>query len=268
QETAQLSKFWLKYDRDLKDFESQASAGNVVFFSGAKRVKLLLVLHVFQLGFFIRHISAIWGVGFHVWWQEACGSAYAVYLTHDLSMLRLMETFCERTPQLTLMMYIMLHSNHARLVQCGVLIFMDSPAGEWLYRATVGLIWYFSWLDMAEGHTRGRSLIYHTFLIIDTSILLATWWLYHNAERNQLHAFILIISIPLSYVLGMLIKFLYYCFTYDVTDGVEPPVDIKADSASVQTIKRMGRHAANFYTTNTSSAIKTNECEAANSSVQ
>uniref|UniRef100_A0A8C1R8G7 XK-related protein n=1 Tax=Cyprinus carpio TaxID=7962 RepID=A0A8C1R8G7_CYPCA len=259
-------------------------AGNVVFFSRVKRVKLLLVLHVFQLGFFIRHISAIWQ-GFHVWWQEACGSAYAVNLTHDLSMLRLMETFCESTPQLSLMMYIMLHSNHARLVQylsvgtsttsiawmvvnyhwplCSFL-----PAGEWLYRATVGLICYFSWSDLAEGHTRGRSLIYHTFLIIDTSILLATWRLYHDAERNQLHAFILIISIPLSYVLGMLIKVFYYC-CFHTKLWRPPPVDIKADSASVQTIiKRMGRHAANFYTTNTSSAIKTNECEAANSSVQ
>ncbi len=47
-----FSWFWLQYDRDLKDFES--SAGNVVLFSGAKRVKLLLFLHVCQLGFFIR----------------------------------------------------------------------------------------------------------------------------------------------------------------------------------------------------------------------
>uniref|UniRef100_A0A673L7L6 XK-related protein n=2 Tax=Sinocyclocheilus rhinocerous TaxID=307959 RepID=A0A673L7L6_9TELE len=358
-----FSWFWLKYDRELKDFESQASPRNVVLFSGAKRVKLLLVLHVFQLGFFIRHISAIWQ-GFCVWWREGCGSEYAVYLTHDLSMLRLIETFCESVPQLTLMMYIMLHSNHARLVQyvnvgasttsiawmvvdyhrslrsflpdkdnqgwlssvvyffwnlfligprvaavalfasvlhCYIAAhflslwpvfvtwawmqntnFMDSPAGEWLYRATVGLIWYFSWFNVAEGHTRGRSLIYHTFLIIDTSILLATWWLYRDAEMTQSYAFILIISIPLCYVLGLLIKVLYYCcfhpklwrptdlgkVTYDVTDGVEPPVDIQADNASVQTInKRMGRHAANFYTTNTLSAIKTNECEATNSSV-
>lgn len=49
-----FSWFWLQYDRGLKDFESQASAGNLVLFSGAKRVKLLLFLHVCQLGFFIR----------------------------------------------------------------------------------------------------------------------------------------------------------------------------------------------------------------------
>ncbi|XP_073677684.1 XK-related protein 8.3 [Garra rufa] len=358
-----FSWLWLSYDRDLKDFESQASAGNVVLLSGAKRVKLLLVLHVCQLGFFIRHISAIWQ-GFRVWWRGGVGSDYAVYLTHDLSMLRLIETFCESAPQLTLMMYIMLHSNHARLVQyisvvasatsiawmvvdyhrslrsflpdkdkqnwlssvvyffwnlfligprvatvalfasvlpCYIAAhflslwlvfgiwacmqgtdFMDSPAGECLYRATVGLVWYFSWFNVTEGHTRNRSLIYHMFIIVDTGILLATWWLYRDAGVSQSYALSLIISIPLCYVLGLLIKgFYYWCFhpklwrsadlikvTYDVTDGVDLPVDVQADGASVQTFnKRMGRHAANFYTTNTSSAIKTNECKTTNPSV-
>lgn len=358
-----FSWFWLQYDRGLKDFESQASAGNVVLFSGAKRVKLLLFLHVCQLGFFIRHISAIWQ-GFRVWWRKGCGSEFAVYLTHDLSMLRLIETFCESAPQLTLMMYIMLHSDHPRLVQyvsvgasttsiawmvvdyhrslrsflpdkdnqgwlssvvyffwnlfligprvasvalfasvlpnfiaAHILIlwpvfvvwawrqgtdFMDSPAGERLYRATIGLIWYFSWFNVAEGDTRDRSLIYHIFIITDTSILLTTWWFYRDTETTQSYAFSLIISIPLCYVLGLLIKVLYYCCfhpklwrpadlgktTYDVTDGVEPSVDVQADSASDHAInKRMSRHAANFYTTNTSSTVKTKECETTNASV-
>lgn len=64
-----------------------------------------------------RHISAI-RQGFRVWWRKEEGSEYAVYLTHDLSMLRLIETFCESTPQLTLMIYVMLHTNKARTVQC------------------------------------------------------------------------------------------------------------------------------------------------------
>ncbi len=160
--------------------------------------------------------------------------------------------------------------------------FMDSPAGERLYRATIGLIWYFSWFNVVEGDTRNRSLIYHTFILIDTSILLTTWWLYRDAEMTQSYAFSLIISIPLCYVLGLFIKVLYYfCFhpklwqtanlgkaAYDVTDGVEPRVNVQADAASVQTLnKRMGRHAANFYTTNTSSVVKTNECETTNASV-
>ncbi|XP_043072993.1 XK-related protein 8.3 [Puntigrus tetrazona] len=348
-----FSWFWLRYDRDLKDFETQASDGNLVLFSGTKRIKLLLFLHVCQLGFLVRHVSAIWQ-GFRVWWRKGCGSEYAVYLTHDLSMLRLIETFCESAPQLTLMIYIMLRSNHARLVQyvsvgasttsiawmvvdyhrslrsflpdkdkqgwlssvvyffwnlfligprvasialfasvlpCFIAAhflllwhvfviwawrqgtdFMDSPAGERLYRATVGLIWYFSWFNVAEGDTRDRSLIYHVFIITDTGILLSTWWLYRDAEMTQSYAFSLIISIPLCYVLGLLIKVLYYCCfhpklwrrpglgkaSFDVTDGVELPVDVQTDGASLQIFnKRMGQHAANFYTTNTLSAVKT-----------
>lgn len=63
-----------------------------------------------------RHISAI-RQGFRVWWRREGGSEYAVYLTHDLSMLRLIETFCESAPQLTLMIHVMLRANRARAVQ-------------------------------------------------------------------------------------------------------------------------------------------------------
>lgn len=67
-----------------------------------------------------RHISAI-RQGFRVWWRKEEGSEYAVYLTHDLSMLRLIETFSESAPQLTLMVYVMLSTNKARAVQCELL---------------------------------------------------------------------------------------------------------------------------------------------------
>lgn len=67
-----------------------------------------------------RHISAI-RQGFRVWWRKEQGSEYAVYLTHDLSMLRLIETFCESAPQLTLMIYVMLRTNKARTVQSELL---------------------------------------------------------------------------------------------------------------------------------------------------
>lgn len=53
-----------------------------------------------------------------MWWRKEEGSEYAIYLTHDLSMLRLIETFCESAPQLILMMYVMLSTNKARVVQC------------------------------------------------------------------------------------------------------------------------------------------------------
>ncbi|KAI7798720.1 hypothetical protein IRJ41_015040 [Triplophysa rosa] len=361
-----FSWLWLQYDRDLEDFDSKTSAGNLVLFchvGGVKHVKLALFLHVCQLGFFVRHMSAIWQ-GFRVWRQGGTGSEYAVYMTHDLSMLRLIETFCESAPQLTLMMYIMLRSNHARMVQCVSAVasttsiawmvvdyhrslrsflpdkdkqgwtsslvyflwnlfligprvasvalfasvlpwhiavhflllwsvfvfwawrqrtdFMDSAVGEWLYRAIIGLIWYFSWFNVAEGHTRGRSIIYHLLMIVDSGILLVTWWCYRDLEMTRSYALILVISVPLAYVLGLLIKVLYYnCFhpklwrpvdsgkdLDDVSDGVQPFSTVQTDSASFHILnKRMGRHAANFYTNQTSSAFKTNRSEASNASV-
>ncbi|XP_051991271.1 XK-related protein 8-like [Xyrauchen texanus] len=124
---------------------------------------------------------AIWQ-GFCVWWQGGCGSEYAVYLTHVLSMLHLIETFCESAPQLTHMMYIMLHCNQ------GIDI-MDSTVGEWLYRATMGPIWYFNWFNIAEGHIRSRSVIYHAFMITNSGILLVTWWFSQDVVMAQLFLF-------------------------------------------------------------------------------
>lgn len=285
-----FSWFWFQYDRELPGLSGGAEGNRVVMFGD--RVKLSCLLHVLQLGFLCRHFWVIWQ-GFRVWWRREEGSEYAVYLTHDLSMLRLIETFCESAPQLTLMIYVMLQTNKARTVQfvsiaasttsmawmvvdyhrslrsfvpdkakqtwsssvvyflwnllliaprvaalalfssvLPALIaphfaliwvvfvmwawrqqtdFMDSAAGEWLYRATVGLIWYFSWFNVAEGRTRGRSIIYHSFITVDCVILLATWWSYRDAVQSQSYSVALAVSVPLVYVCGLLLKSLYYC---------------------------------------------------------
>uniref|UniRef100_A0A3Q4MTV9 XK-related protein n=1 Tax=Neolamprologus brichardi TaxID=32507 RepID=A0A3Q4MTV9_NEOBR len=274
-----FSWFWFKYDRELPGFSAQTGAKSVLF---GDRVKLSCLLHVLQLGFLFR-----------VWWRKEEGSEYAVYLTHDLSMLRLIETFCESAPQLTLMIHVILRTNKARTVQFvsiaasttsiawmvvdyhrslraflidkakqgwgssliyflwNLLLiaprvvalalfssvlpgyiaahflmlwfvfvlwawqqrtnFMDSVGGEWLYRSTVGLIWYFSWFNVAEGQTRGRSLIYHSFMTIDGVILLVTWWCYRDLVQTDAFVLPLLISLPLIYLLGLLFKTLYYC---------------------------------------------------------
>ncbi|GLD59339.1 XK-related protein 8 [Lates japonicus] len=338
-----FSWFWFKYDRELPEFSAQTGARTVLF---GDRVKLSCLLHVLQLGFLCRHISAI-RQGFRVWWHKEEGSEYAVYLTHDLSMLRLIETFCESAPQLTLMIYVMLCTNKARTVQfvsiaasttsiawmvvdyhrslrsflpdkakqgwgssliyflwnllliaprvaalalfASVLPgyvaahflllwlvfvlwawrqktnFMDSVGGEWLYRATVGLIWYFSWFNVAEGHTRGRSFIYHSFITTDGGILLVTWWCYRDPVQTESYALALIITLPLTYLLGLLFKALYYCCFHPklwrppVRDPGLPDdlpdaevsfrdVSIQDGALSSQLLnKRMACHATHFY---------------------
>nr|XP_024657781.1 LOW QUALITY PROTEIN: XK-related protein 8-like [Maylandia zebra] len=338
-----FSWFWFKYDRELPGFSEHTGAKSVLF---GDRVKLSCLLHVLQLGFLFRHISAI-RQGFRVWWRKEEGSEYAVYLTHDLSMLRLIETFCESAPQLTLMIHVILRTNKARTVQfvsiaasttsiawmvvdyhrClrafliekakqgwgssliyflwNLLLiaprvvalalfssvlpgyiaahflmlwfvfvlwawqqrtnFMDSVGGEWLYRSTVGLIWYFSWFNVAEGQTRGRSLIYHSFMTIDGVILLVTWWCYRDLVQTDAFVLPLLISLPLTYLLGLLFKTLYYCCFHpklwrplgepglpsDLPDAEVSFRDFSIqDSTPSSTLvnKRMACHATNFYT--------------------
>lgn len=338
-----FSWFWLKYDRELPGFGAQTGGGTVLF---GDQVKLSCLLHVLQLGFLCRHISAI-RQGFRVWWRKQEGSEYAVYLTHDLSMLRLIETFCESAPQLTLMIYVMLRTNKARTVQfvsiavsttsiawmvvdyhrslrfflpdkakqgwgssliyflwnllliaprvaalalfASVLPgyiaahflmlwfvfvlwawrqrtdFMDSAGGEWLYRATVGLIWYFSWFNVAEGRTRGRSIIYHSLITTDMGILLVTWWCYRDPVQSESYALALLITLPFTYLLGLLFKTVYYCCFHpklwrpptrdpglpdDLPDAEVSFKDfsIQDGTLSSQLLnKRMACHATHFY---------------------
>ncbi|XP_041867939.1 XK-related protein 8.3 [Melanotaenia boesemani] len=338
-----FSWFWFKYDRELPGFSGETGAGTVLC---GDRVKLFCLLHVLQLGFLCRHISAI-RQGFRVWWRKEEGSEYAVYLTHDLSMLRLIETFCESAPQLILMVYVMLQSNRARTVQfvsiaasttsiawmvvdyhrslrsflpdkakqgwgsaliyflwnllligprVAVLAlfssvlpgfiavhflllwpalvlwawlqrtdFMDSAGGEWLYRATVGLIWYFSWFNVAEGRTRGRSFIYHTFITTDGGILLAAWWSYRDPVQTKAYGLALLIALPLSYLLGLLFKALYYCCFHPklwrpLTKEPGLPDDLPDAEVSFRNVsmqdnvpsypllnRRMAWHATHFY---------------------
>ncbi|KAF5892412.1 XK-related protein 8-like, partial [Clarias magur] len=105
---------WFKSDLELRSFQSTHK--HMVLFGSDRRLGLTRVLHVCQLAFFFRLVSGVWQ-GFCVWWRRQPGSEYATYLTHDLSMLRLIETFCESAPQLSLMIYIMIYNNHARTIQ-------------------------------------------------------------------------------------------------------------------------------------------------------
>ncbi|KAJ8334905.1 hypothetical protein SKAU_G00405440 [Synaphobranchus kaupii] len=333
-----FSWFWFKYDRKLESYEAQTTSENVIL-GGEKYFKLYCWLHVLQLGFFFRHVSAI-KQGFQVWWRRKQGSEYAVYMTHDLSMLRLIESFCESVPQLTLMLYIMFHTNRAHTVQYVSAVastssvawmvvdyhrslrsflpdkarqgwgssavyflwnllliaprvvavalfasvlpayvalhflllwaalvlwarlqrteFMDSAGGEWLYRAIVGLIWYFSWFNVTEGNSRVRGVIYHGFMAADVAILLVTWWLYRDPVQTRPYAGGLLAAVPLGYVAGLLLKGLYYTRFHptlqnptnraaeDVPDG-QAAFSPEAAVSLQRRNKRMAGHAQHFY---------------------
>uniref|UniRef100_A0A4W4HQK6 XK-related protein n=1 Tax=Electrophorus electricus TaxID=8005 RepID=A0A4W4HQK6_ELEEL len=95
--------------------------------------------------------------------------------------------------------------------------FMDSKGGEWLYRATVGLIWYFSWFNVAQGGTKLRSGVYHLFMGLDMTLLLVLWWCMQcveSARQNPppLSPYVLLGAVPALYIVGILLKLVYYNF--------------------------------------------------------
>ncbi|XP_074903141.1 XK-related protein 8 [Buteo buteo] len=255
---------------------------------------LLAALHLLQLGFLFRCLHAL-KVGWKVCWakaEEEEEQRRMAFLSHDISMLRLFETFLENTPQLTLLLYVILQTNKAEPSQglgictaflcvtwslldyhqslrsflqdkyelslgssiiyflwnlfliCprilavalfallwpyGVAIhfplvwlamflwvslqgtdFMESPGPEQLYRAMVAVILYFSWFNVAQGRTLYRSIIYHSFILVD-SMLLALSWLWCRSPSDEHSYLIPVVSTALPcYLLGLVLRVTYY----------------------------------------------------------
>ncbi|CAB1320418.1 unnamed protein product, partial [Coregonus sp. 'balchen'] len=94
-----FSWLWYHYDKDRTETRTE---------SLVKSLRSLKILHVFQMGVYLRYagVVRISICGF------CCGKRYtegdAVFLTHDLNMLRLIETFSESAPQLVLMLTIII----------------------------------------------------------------------------------------------------------------------------------------------------------------
>lgn len=97
--------------------------------------------------------------------------------------------------------------------------FMDSPGGEWLYRATVGLIWYFNWFNVVDGSTWQRTVLYHGYILADIVLLSSVWcWKTLSTEPPYFQISVgwgiaAVFIVVVFYVLGLLLKLLYYkCF--------------------------------------------------------
>ncbi|XP_014438039.1 XK-related protein 8 [Tupaia chinensis] len=256
--------------------------------------RCLALLHLLQLGFLYRCMQAL-RQGLLVWQQEAPSEfdlAYADFLSLDVSMLRLFETFLETTPQLTLVLAIILHTGRAECYQwvgvgtslvgiawalldyhralrtclparpllglgssvvyflwnllllwprvaavalfsalfprvvalhfLGLWLvllswvwlqgtdFMPDPRSEWLYRATVATILYFSWFNVAEGRTRGRATIHLAFLLSDSALLAATWATQDAGLSTGVSAQVWLPMGGACFLLGLALRLAYY----------------------------------------------------------
>ncbi|XP_027522303.1 XK-related protein 8 isoform X2 [Corapipo altera] len=88
--------------------------------------------------------------------------------------------------------------------------FMESPGPEQLYRAMVAVILYFSWFNVAQGRTLHRSIIYHSFILVD-STLLALSWLWGQAPSEDHWYLLPVVSAALPcYLLGLGLRVTYY----------------------------------------------------------
>ncbi|XP_074072777.1 XK-related protein 8 [Macrotis lagotis] len=254
----------------------------------------LALLHLLQLGFPHRCVQAL-KVEFALWRQEEPSEfdlEYASFISMDISMLRLFETFLEATPQLILLLHITLSLGrveyyqwlglgtsfvciawalldyHRALRSClptkpslgyvssavyflwnllllgprivalalfstifpsylalhflilwVVLLlwvwlqnteFMPSASSEWLYRGTVAVILYFSWFNVSEGRTRSRSIIYFSFLTIDSALLGGTWLANSVPLPSPSLLPWLLPGAALSFLLGLGLRGAYY----------------------------------------------------------
>ncbi|XP_065328163.1 XK-related protein 8-like [Pelmatolapia mariae] len=288
------SWFWYSYD----DFKMKTKV------EGLPTQRQLTVLHVCQLGVYVRHAGVL-EMAVRSMYKKPKTEDITVSLTHDLSMLRIIETFSESAPQLTLMLTIILQKGHldpvtvlkaigsasaiafsvtayhrslrsflpdkekqqitssviyfiwnlvlissrltalalfASVLPCFIFThficswlvlfffawrckteFMESPCGEWLYRATVGLIWYFNWFSVVEGKTRYRTALYHGYILTEICILCAVWCWKMSTDPpdfviEPMHALITAACVVAVYILGLILKAIYYKFFHPNLD--------------------------------------------------
>lgn len=88
--------------------------------------------------------------------------------------------------------------------------FMPDPCSEWLYRAMVANILYFSWFNVAEGHTRGRATIHLMFLLSDSALMVVTWGTYSVWLPSGILLQILLPVGGASFLLGLVLRLVYY----------------------------------------------------------
>ncbi|KFP87606.1 XK-related protein 8, partial [Acanthisitta chloris] len=88
--------------------------------------------------------------------------------------------------------------------------FMESPGPEQLYRGMVAVILYFSWFNVAPGRTLYRSIIYHGFILVDSTVLVLSWlWGWAPTEEHSYLIPVVLAALP-CYLLGLGLRVTYY----------------------------------------------------------
>ncbi|XDV34542.1 hypothetical protein PO909_004693 [Leuciscus waleckii] len=138
---------------------------------------------------------------------------------------------------------------------------MESPGWEWLFRATVGIIWYFSWFNVSTGSITLKAVLYNCVMGLDTVMLLGFWcWkeFEYTGCWSSLNPYIVIPTLLGLHVVGFLVKMIYYRWFHPNCDeqkiakpserSMESLSEDRAPAQPVTGVLKRGRNmAANFY---------------------
>ncbi|KAM4044957.1 XK-related protein 8 [Anomaloglossus baeobatrachus] len=291
------------------------------------RPSCLTLLHLLQLGYPLRCIHSL-EVGFAAYRnpKDDQFKDYAYFLTHDISMMRLMETFLENTPQLILVIYIIIEREaiesfqyvsismsficiswaildyhqslrlflkgkyklgilssaiyyfwnfclissrilcittftvtlpwmiavHFVFLWCALFLwttlqkttFMKHNCLENVYRATVAIILYFSWFNIADGRTLYRCVIYHFFITIDSILLIVTWAIFKSPSILDNYETPIIVTNIVFIAVGLVFRIIYYkCLHPNVLNETaecfDEPDGIKEVGANTKLLSRV-----------------------------
>ncbi|XP_067282414.1 XK-related protein 8-like [Pseudorasbora parva] len=101
---------------------------------------------------------------------------------------------------------------------------MESPGCEWLYRATVGLIWYFSWFSVSTASVKLKAYLYYGVMGLDTMMLLGFWcWKEYEGRLSSLKPYIVIPTLLGLYIVGILFRIIYYRWFHPNCDEQKIP---------------------------------------------
>ncbi|XP_056336453.1 XK-related protein 8-like [Danio aesculapii] len=95
--------------------------------------------------------------------------------------------------------------------------FMKSSSWQGLFKATVGLIWYFSWFNISKRNTKLRHAIYCSFLLLDMMMLLGFWsWKVTEYAGcwTSLNQTVVIPTLLGLYISGILVMMMNYKWFY------------------------------------------------------
>ncbi|XP_063040938.1 XK-related protein 8-like [Engraulis encrasicolus] len=290
---------WLWYDYSPEEQADTGSLTNHVYlYLYVKNRRLLGVYHVFQMGVIVRYAGVLEIAVRNLTRRPPLKGGIAGDLRHDLSLVRLFESFTENTPQLLLTLTILarrevvdwiigpkallsfisiafnvltyhrnmrsvnknksqlgcfsslvyflwnlflLISRVAALALCAYVLpfgmlamglhflflwpmllfgvwrlktnFMEHPGKEWLYRATIALIWYFNWFSPCNSRSTKRHVIYHSFIAVDVALLMLLWWYLRDSTESflgEVPAWVVCVAVAVLYSLGIMVKVLYY----------------------------------------------------------